>query len=225
MLIKSNINAVLFDLDGTLVNTRSRFYLVFNKSLEKFGLPTVSREVFDSYYKNASLQNLIADNLQIQFWDFFLEDYSKISSPDEFMIPGSKQALYELKKRRITMGVVTGRITSVESVWSELKKYELDQFIDVVVTRLKSQNKNEYYFSKEQNLLKALDALGCKPFESMYVGDHIADIRSGKKVGMVTIAVLSGGIKKEILEREKPDLIIDSVAKLPQIIAQIDTNQ
>jgi phosphoglycolate phosphatase len=215
----------LFDLDGTLVDTRSRFYLVFNRALEKFNLPKVSRKDFDNFYVNASLQELVADDLQIPFWDYFLEDYSKVSSPDEFMIPGSKQALYELKKQGIAMGVVTGRITSVESVWSELKKYELDRFVEVVFTRLKSQNRNEYYFSKEQNLLKALYKLGYKPFESMYVGDHIADIRSGKKVGAVTVAVLSGGLKKEILARENPDLIIESVAKLPSIIVDTDTCQ
>lgn len=119
----------------------------------------------------------------------------------------------------MSIGVVTGRIASVESVWSELKKYELDQYIDVVFTRLKSQSGNEYYFSKEQNLLEALDKLGYSPSESMFVGDFVADIRSGKKIGAVTIAVLSGGIKEEILAKEKPDLIIESVAKLPSLIA------
>jgi phosphoglycolate phosphatase len=224
-LAKNNIGAILLDLDGTLVNTRSRFYLVFNKSLEKFNLPTVSRKVFDNLYANATLEKLVKKNLQIQFWDYFLEDYSSISSPDEFMIPGSKQALYELKKRGMSIGVVTGRIASVESVWSELKKYELDQFMDVVFTRSKSQNKSEYYFSKEQNLLEALDTLGYKPSESMFVGDHIADIRSGKRIGAMAVAVLSGGVKKEILAREKPDLIIESVAKLPSVISNPDTNQ
>jgi len=223
-LIKNNISAILFDLDGTLVDTRSRFYLVFNKSLEKFNLPTVSRKVFDNLYTNASLEKVVADDLKIQFWDYFLEDYSNISSPDEFMIPGSKQALYELKKRGMSIGIVTGRIASVKSVWRELKKYELDQFIDVVFTRLKSQNRNEYYFSKEQNLLEALDTLGYKPFESMFVGDHIGDIISGKRIGAVTIAVLSGGVKKEILARENPDLIIESVAKLPSIISDSETD-
>nr|MDO8081728.1 HAD family hydrolase [Candidatus Freyarchaeota archaeon] len=223
-MIKNNISAILFDLDGTLVDTRSRFYLVFNKSLEKFNLPTVSRKVFDNLYTNASLEKVVADDLKIQFWDYFLEDYSNISSPDEFMIPGSKQALYELKKRGMSIGIVTGRIASVKSVWRELKKYELDQFIDVVFTRLKSQNRNEYYFSKEQNLLEALDTLGYKPFESMFVGDHIGDIISGKRIGAVTIAVLSGGVKKEILARENPDLIIESVAKLPSIISDSETD-
>lgn len=223
-MIKNNIRAILLDLDGTLVDTRSRFYLVFNKSLEKFNLPTVSRKVFDNLYTNAFLEKLVTNGLQIQFWDYFLEDYSNISSPDEFMIPGSKQALSELKKRGMNIGVVTGRIASVESVWSELKKYNLDQFIDVVFTRTKGQNKNAYYFSKEQNLLEALDTLGYKPFESMFVGDHIADIRSGKRIGAIAVAVLSGGIKKEILAREKPDLIIESVAKLPSVIADQESN-
>ncbi|MEM3586379.1 MAG: HAD family hydrolase, partial [Candidatus Jordarchaeaceae archaeon] len=196
----------------------SRFYLVFNKSMEKFNLPTISRKVFDKRYTNATLDRLIPDDLRIQFWEYFLEDYSNVSAPDESMIPGSKEALQELKKRGIAIGVVTGRIASIESVWRELKRYELDPFVDIVYTRVKNQNRGDYYFSKEDNLIAALKTLSFKPSESIYVGDHIADIRSGKKIGMITVAVLSGGIKREILSREKPDLIIESVAKLPSII-------
>ncbi len=224
MEANNSIYAILFDLDGTLVDTRSRFFLIFNESLKKFSLPTLSKNTFDSHYRNASLDKLVPEGREIQFWDYFLENYSKKSSPDEFSIPGSKEALYQLKKLGISMGVVTGRIASVESVWSELKKHELDQYVDVVITRLKSQNRNDYYFSKEQNLLDALEKLGHRPFESMFVGDYIMDIRSGKRIGAVTVAVLSGGIKKEILEGENPDFILESVAELLPLISDLNTN-
>ncbi|MHA1210654.1 MAG: HAD family hydrolase, partial [Candidatus Freyarchaeota archaeon] len=59
---------------------------------------------------------------------------------------------------------------------------------------------------------------GRSPFESVFVGDYVADIRSGKRIGAVTVAVLSGGAKREILARENPDLILESVANLPPII-------
>lgn len=215
-----DIRTILFDLDGTLIDTRSRFYLVFNKSLENFGLPVLSKKVFEEVYSNASLDSIVPEELAVQFWDYFLENYSKNMSPSESSIPGSKEALHQLKKLGLSIGVVTGRIASVESVRSELKRYELDQFVDVVLTRLKEQNRNENYFSKEQNLLKALSILGHTPSHSMYVGDYVADIRSGKSIGAVTVAVLSGGIKKEILAREKPNLILKSVAKLPPILSK-----
>jgi len=216
--LSKDIKAILFDLDGTLIDTRNRFYLVFNKSLENFGLPVLSKKVFEELYSNASLDSQVPEELAVQFWDYFLENYSKNVASGESSIPGSKKALHQLKKRGLSIGVVTGRIASVESVWSELKRYELDQFVDIVLTRLKGQNRNETYFSKEQNLLKALSILGYSPPQSMYVGDYVADIRSGKSIGAVTVAVLSGGIKKEILAKENPNFILESVAKLPPIL-------
>jgi len=216
--IGRGVRVVLFDLDGTLIDTRSRFYVVFNESLEKFGLPTLTRDTFDRFYRNASLGELIPENLETSFWDCFLESYSKTSSPQECRIPGSKLALYELKKLGMDVGIVTGRIADVESVWSELERHELAQFVDTVVTRSKEQNTNTDYFSKEHNLLEALESLGRSPFESVFVGDYVADIRSGKRIGAVTVAVLSGGVKREILARENPDLILESVANLPPII-------
>ncbi len=218
MNLSKDIKAILFDLDGTLIDTRNRFYLVFNKSLENFGLPVLSKKVFEELYSNASLDSQVPEELAVQFWDYFLENYSKNVASGESSIPGSKKALHQLKKRGLSIGVVTGRIASVESVWSELKRYELDQFVDIVLTRLKGQNRNETYFSKEQNLLKALSILGYSPPQSMYVGDYVADIRSGKSIGAVTVAVLSGGIKKEILAKENPNFILESVAKLPPIL-------
>ncbi|MFB0561778.1 MAG: HAD family hydrolase [Candidatus Lokiarchaeia archaeon] len=220
----NNIGAILFDLDGTLIDTRSRFFLTFNKSFKKFNLPPLTQSIFDNYYRNASLDKLVPEGIEIRFWDYFLESYSKTSTPEEFRIPGSKQALYQLKKRGIGIGVVTGRISSVKNVLTELKKHELDQFVDVVISRSKNQNINEDYFSKEQNLLEALGKLGHRPFESMFVGDYIFDIRSGKKIGAVTVAVLSGGIKKEILARENPDFILESVAELPRIISELNNS-
>jgi phosphoglycolate phosphatase-like HAD superfamily hydrolase len=216
--LSKDIKAILFDLDGTLIDTRNRFYLVFNKSLENFGLPVLSKKVFEGLYSNASLDSQVPEELAVQFWDYFLENYSKNVASGESSIPGSKKALHQLKKLGLSIGVVTGRIASVESVWSELKRYELDQFVDIVLTRLKEQNRNETYFSKEQNLLKALSILGHSPPQSMYVGDYVADIRSGKSIGAVTVAVLSGGIKKEILAKENPNFILESVAKLPPIL-------
>ncbi|MHA1579810.1 MAG: HAD family hydrolase [Candidatus Freyarchaeota archaeon] len=218
MKIGRGVRVVLFDLDGTLIDTRNRFYVVFNESLEKFSLPTLTRDTFDRFYRKASLGELIPENLETSFWDYFLESYSKTSSAREYRIPGSKLALYELKKMGMDVGIVTGRIADVESVWSELARHELAQFVDTVVTRSKEQNSNTDYFSKEHNLLEALESMGRSPFESIFVGDYVADIRSGKRIGAITVAVLSGGVRREILARENPDLILESVANLPPII-------
>jgi phosphoglycolate phosphatase-like HAD superfamily hydrolase len=50
------------------------------------------------------------------------------------------------------------------------------------------------------------------------VGDSVVDIRAGKNAGAKTVAVLSGIFSREELEKEKPDLILESVKELPDFI-------
>jgi phosphoglycolate phosphatase len=54
--------------------------------------------------------------------------------------------------------------------------------------------------------------------ECVVVGDSVADIKAGKNAGAKTVAVLSGIFSREELEREKPDLILESVNKLPDFL-------
>ena len=50
------------------------------------------------------------------------------------------------------------------------------------------------------------------------VGDYVTDIRSGKAMGLKTIALLSSRVSLEIIEKEEPDVIIESINNLPQFV-------
>ncbi|MEM1658935.1 MAG: HAD family hydrolase [Candidatus Jordarchaeales archaeon] len=214
------MKAVIFDLDGTLIDTRERFFRLFNETLESFSLPQITRKTFEELYSKAALDDVIPENLRKTFWRHFLVRYGETSSNSDAPIPGIEETLKELREKGLLVCVVTGRVCSSQSVWSELEKHGLAKYIDVVCA--KNQNVKDYY-SKEEELLRALGEIGVKPNECVVVGDYLADVEAGKKVGAFTVAVLSGGVKREVLELVKPDAILESARELPKLLNLIDS--
>lgn len=211
--------AVVFDLDGTLIDTRERFFRLFNETLCSFSLPQIPRKMFEELYSKAALDKVIPEELREAFWKRFLTRYGEASSNSDAPIPGVEEALRDLKERGLLVCVVTGRACSAQSVWSELEKHNLAKYVDAVCT--KNQDVINPY-SKEEELLRAIKETGVKPSECVVVGDYLADIEAGKKVGAFTIAVLSGGVRREVLETAKPDAVIESARELPKLLRSID---
>jgi len=67
-------------------------------------------------------------------------------------------------------------------------------------------------------LIKCAKQFDIQMCECAVVGDSIVDIKAGKNAGAKTVAVLSGIFSREELENEKPDLILESVNKLPDFL-------
>lgn len=209
------VKAVVFDLDGTLIDTKERFFRVFNEILESLSLPPITKSRFEELYSKAILDEAIPENARKTFWKNFLVRYGQVSSDKDGPIPGVRETLKELKDRGLLICVVTGRACDSHSVWNELEKHGLAEYIDVVSAK-DSMVKDHYL--KEEEVLKALEKAGVTPNDCMVVGDYLADIETGKKIGAFTVAVLSGGVRKEILESAKPDIILESILEIPKII-------
>ncbi|MBS7288224.1 MAG: HAD family hydrolase [Candidatus Freyarchaeota archaeon] len=209
------VKAVVFDLDGTLIDTKERFFRVFNEVLESLSLPPVTRSRFEELYSKALLDEVIPEDAKKDFWKNFLVRYGQVSSDKDGPIPGVRETLKELKDRGLIICVVTGRACGVHSVWNELEKYGLAEHIDVVSA--KNSGVKDHYL-KEDEVLKALEKVGVKPNDCIVVGDYLADIETGKRIGAFTVAVMSGGVRKEILESAKPDIILESIREIPKII-------
>ncbi|MEM2796442.1 MAG: HAD hydrolase-like protein, partial [Candidatus Hadarchaeales archaeon] len=62
------------------------------------------------------------------------------------------------------------------------------------------------------------EKLGVEPQECVIVGDYWNDIRDGKKVGAKTVAVLTGLMRRELLEKYGPDAVIKSIADLLEVV-------
>lgn len=215
-----DVQAVIFDLDGTLVSVEDRFYRVFLDTLKVYGLPSVERELFMKKFSVNQLSDFLELEDEHAFWVTFLEAYN--GSHEEFskVFLGAREVLERLKKKGIKIGVITGRLCELDEVLDELRRLNLADLIDAVVSKklVIAQLKPEELFSRSLELVQVLERLGAGPRRSILVADYVADIESAKSLGLRSIAVLSGSSSYESLRKMGPDAIIKSIVELPTFL-------
>jgi len=197
---------IIFDLDGTLIDSKPRLYYLFKK------LVPISDLTFDEYWDLKSNKNghqeilsskySYSDKMFQEFsntWMNQIETKQWLDYDKPFL--GLTEYLMNLKKNNCSLYIATARQSEVNTLkqidsfgWNEI-------FEKVLVTQQKSDKfeliKNEIKLSKEDWL----------------VGDTGKDIETGKKLGINTVAVLSGFLNRESLLLYNPDKIIDNVLK------------
>jgi pyrophosphatase PpaX len=185
---QNGIKAILFDLDGTLINTMESDYLAFqtlmkNKlgvviSLEKmqslFGIPT--KTILREYVPEADVETLFADLLKIKF---------KYRNKDN-LFSGISSLLMKLKDAHIKMAVVTSQFNQESYMTRE--QFNLGQYFDVWITS-DSCPKNK---PDPAPIELALKELSIKCDQALMVGDSTFDVDAGNAAGTMTGAALWG---------------------------------
>lgn len=214
-MTKSKIKAVLFDLDGTLIDTRKRFYLVFKELLEEFSSHSINPVRFRELYSKNELDKILI-GIKHKFIPEFLRRYQHFSIPSEKPLDGVRETLRTLKQKSLKIGVVTGRISPFERVLLELARHDLSQYIDVIITKLPFIDSYpvDHLLWKTNEIREAAKKLKVRPSECLLVGDHVYDILSGKAVGASTIAVLTGGARKGVLLSARPDAVFPNISSV-----------
>ncbi|HID60883.1 MAG TPA: HAD family hydrolase [Hadesarchaea archaeon] len=218
--------AVIFDLDCTLLDTLDRFFEVFNELLEKYGKKTLTRDEFNGVYVADTLDDLISGPSDTDrekklhgFWLELLRRY-RGGGPKAVLIPGVKDVLQNLSEMRVPIAVITSCIVPAPELREELSGFGLDKFVGVIVTAhdVIKDLEQGHHFSKVEILRLAAEKLGAEYKDCVVVGDYWNDIRDGKAIGAKTIAVLTGKMRRGLLERYGPDVIIESVRDLPKVV-------
>ncbi|MFX1466138.1 MAG: HAD family hydrolase [Promethearchaeota archaeon] len=214
----SEIKLIIFDLDGTIIPLHKRFYAVWSDTITKFNLPNISWDDFMQRIEEDSLMETIDHSIRKAFMKTFLSAYSQYWSPDETTIPGAREVLTQLKKAGFKLALATGRISSIEDLADEMKSLNLNELFDVITAKKSEEETFDNLHLKNKQIKYILEKLNIPSSNALIVGDYITDIRSGKLMGLKTIVVLSSKIAKEILKQEKPDMIIESIKTLSQVI-------
>jgi phosphoglycolate phosphatase len=214
----SVIKLFIFDLDGTILPLHKRFYAVWIDTLTKFRLPSLSWNEFMKRIENDTLMETIDLSHQKSFMKSFLSSYSQYGSCNDTLIPGAKEILTQLKKAGFLLALATGRISSTTELMNEMKSHNLSDLFNIM-TAQKAENVNSNSLvSKENQIIHILTNLNISADEAIMVGDYLTDIRSGKAMGLKTIALLSSKVSVEIIKKENPDLILDSINDLSKVI-------
>ena len=219
------IRGLLFDLDGTLIDSKERFYESYIQALADFSLPTINREDFERHFHLDELSHLLPQGaaLREDFWRRFLKNLTAADHETQFAIAGVKEALARLRADGYVMAVATARLCPESSVRRELDHLGMLEFFDDVLSnaRIAERGGLEKADSggKREIIEDAAKSIGLPTRQTAFIGDWVVDIRSAKEAGCgMTIAVLSSGFKREILQKEEPDAILHSAAEVPGLL-------
>ena len=204
---------VLFDLDGTLLDTAKDFTQVLNQLLQQHDRKTVAhakvKETVSDGARALIKLGFSIDEAHDNF-DTYLQElldlYAlKIINTEAELFPGIAELLERITAENFQWGVVTNKPSRFTTPL--LKNFPAMQSATLVVC---ADHVSQAKPSPE-SLLLACEKLNCAPSDCIYVGDHKRDIDAGKNANIKTIAVSWGYIPEQVqLQDWKPDLIVDS---------------
>lgn len=214
---KLKVKGILFDLDGTIVDSREAYWEALKKASAVFGQNCFSRkmmmEIPRRLEQNISLNDILQEVDVQQFLEVYLKAYYEATMEKTKPLPGILDTLEKLSKKA-KLSVITMRYVPKEKVIQELERFGLVKYFHEVMTAL---NTNEPKPSPEA-LVKCSNRMGIPTCRCAFVGDSVTDVRAGKAAGTRTVAVLSGIFSLEELKRENPDLILENVNRLPDFV-------
>jgi HAD superfamily hydrolase (TIGR01549 family) len=218
----TNIKAVLFDVDGTLIDIRGRYTRAINDALVFYDFKKMKKEKILELRRDGKnaleiLMTQVGKNEKLNLIEekrrqFAVAKVSRIDKP----FKNSILTLKELKKKKKKIIIVSLREKRSVLV-EQLKKFRMNKYIDGIFIS------NESPFGKDQDemkkslIQKILKRYGLKSKECVMVGDTLADIRGGKRCGLGAIGVTTGLAGKKLLQKEKA-MVIDDISQLLEIV-------
>ncbi len=222
------VEAVIFDLDGTLANfnldyktlrSEVRSYLI------RMGVPTslvdVNENIFEMlkkaeiYLKNNGKPPSTFADVRSQVLTI-AEKYEMEAASTTSLQVGANETLKELKQMNLKIGLCT--TSSEKAVNYIINRFKIREFFQVVVPR----DKVTYVKPSTEQFEVALNTLGVGPQAAVIVGDSIVDMQSAKEVKAIAVGLPTGMSTLEQLKNNGANYIITSLSDLPVLIKEIN---
>lgn len=219
----AKIEAVLFDLDGTLLDSALDFHFVINQMLEQRDRPSLSLECLKHHVSNGARAMVSyafgMDNTDPQFEPLkaeFLQKYLQHLNVKSVLYPGIGQVLDFLQSHCIPWGVVTNK----PELYTELIMHhqQLHDRAAVVICPDHVLNTKP----DPEPLFLACQKMSVQAHNCCYIGDHIRDIEAGNSAGMTTIGCNYGYLNKDELSSQwGANFLVDQPLQIIDIIKRL----
>lgn len=179
------IKAVIFDIDGVLIDSKEANIALYQKLLVKAGYRQPTREEALECF-HLPLRPSIKKLTGVENPEEIERIAGLVYSPDLktnhlFIFPEKLEEVLERLHRKYRLGIVTSRIRHGVDMVFEMK--DIERFFDVIVAFEDYQNPKPH----PEPLLVALKRLNLKPEEAIYIGDGDSDIQAAKAAGVKSI--------------------------------------
>lgn len=214
------LSAVLFDLDGTLIDTAPDFIRCLNLLRQQHQLaPLPAEHIRRSVSNGARAMIRVGFGLEPEHPDYldkhtaFLDLYEAGVAIETTLFEGMDELLLDLERRSIPWGIVTNKPARFA-----LPLIDALGLAERCATLICPDHVAERKPHPEP-LFLACREIGAEPKQAIYVGDHERDIEAGRNAGMRTIAVRYGYIEQpESVDLWQADIIVDTVSDLAKLL-------
>lgn len=212
------IRTVLFDLDGTLIDSTELILASYHHTLATHGRPAVPDDVWMKGVGTPLRVQLApwADSPEeLQALVETYRDYN-LANHDQRIRPFA--GIAELVRAVRAAGIRTGVVTSKnrEGTRRGLRLFGLEEYMEILVCADDVERPKPH----PEPVHKAVAALAADPASTLFVGDSIHDLNSGRAAGVLTGAVLWGPFRREELEPAAPDYWLTEPGELKRLVLQ-----
>lgn len=192
---------VIFDLDGTLLDTLPDLAYNVNKMLEHFMLPTVTTEDVRRYIGNGarklverSVGGIKDEKLFEEYFSYYNKLYDASKSSKTKFFDGIPKVLREFKRRGYKLAICTNKPqTPTENVYEQFfKEFEFDMVVGLSDKVVRKPDPSA--------TLDIINKLGVQKENVYFVGDGETDVMTAKNAGVKSVAVLWGYRDKQELQ-------------------------
>jgi HAD superfamily hydrolase (TIGR01662 family) len=208
MVNSTSVTTLLFDWDGTVVDSAQLGLVAYEKSFADLGVP-FDHETYRAVYSPNWLTVYEGLGLPKEHWqradELWTHHYDQQSAK---LIEGAGEAVADIRQKGYRLGVVSsGNDCRVNR---EINELGLAGFFEVVICHEQITNRKPH----PEGIEIAMQQLDVAPKLTAYVGDSPEDIEMGKRAGVLTIGVRSSYPTSWKLQAAEPDIYFQSLADL-----------
>ena len=213
--------ALLFDLDGTLVDSIELIINSFEHAFASHTGPAPSREEFATGIGRPLAAQFAAycesaDQVQLlisKYREYQLVHHDRLTKPYE----GMAEAVVALSVAGHSLGVVTSKIEAL--ALRALKHVRFAEHFRVVV----GCDATTRHKPDPEPVLLALERLKMSPENAIFVGDSPYDMQAGRAAGVTAVGVIWGAFTREVLEDAGAQHVLERPSELPGLVERIST--
>lgn len=219
----TDIHAVIFDFDYTLVDSSKGAVECIQFALEEMGLATLSSETIcrtiglslkDTFLTLAGDQDARRCD---EFSSLFVQRADQVMADLTVIYESVLPSIKALRESGLRLGIVSTKFRyRIEEI---LKREDLLQFFQIVI----GGEDVEEHKPHPQGLFKAIERLQCSPQAVVYVGDSVTDAEVAKRAGVSFVAVLSGVTPREHFDGYEMTGVLESLSGLPGLVGGSST--
>ena len=219
MFNERKIRAVMFDLDGTLLDTAPDFIAVVNTLLQENKRDELPHHIIRASVSNGSkAMVMMAFAIEETHENFqpmrarLLELYTQHIAVFTKPFPGIQDLLDKLAKHNIAWGIATNKPAAYTAPLMEQLNMLPAPAIVICPDHVQDSKPHP------ESLFLAAKELGCTPQEIIYIGDHQRDIECGKRAESITIAAAYGYVGDENIDNWQADYRVEHAEEIWPII-------